>query len=126
MKTMWNNSAFSRFDLASHALSGPGTTRPSMGALADYIDRIQKVADSKTRDALQKKWTECEAKGVDSIEGLACLAALGLEIDRILKTQPATPVVPPPAPASSFPIIPVAIGSVAAIGLILLLVRKGK
>lgn len=124
MRSMWSTAAFSRFDLGSHALAGP---QPSLGALSDYIKKIQEVADAKTRDALQKKWEECEAKGIDSLEGLACLTALGLEIDRILKSQPAkAPTLPPPAPESSFPILPVAIGGVAAIGLIILLTRKGK
>lgn len=97
-------------------------------ALEDYLDRIEGIADQKTRDALKAKYEECKKEGLESAKGLACLAALAVEIGNALKEKPeAAPALPPPAPRPAeggFPVLPVAIGGLLAAGLVVFLATR--
>lgn len=129
MRSLFVNAPFSRFDLGRHALSGgAGLARVRMGALEDYLQRIENVADKETRDKLKKKYEECQEK--DGIAQATCYVALTAEIYAASKQDsskpPSTLPVQPPQQPSSFPFVPVAIAGVAALGLIYFLATKGK
>lgn len=136
MRSMFVNAPFSRFDLGRHALGGGlGLPRIRLGqesayALEDYLQKIENISDKETRDRLKKKYEDCQAKD-DTTAQAVCYLALANDIYQASKEEeskgkiPALPV-QPQQPASSFPIVPVAIAGLAAAGLIWFLVSKGK
>jgi hypothetical protein len=134
MRSLFVNAPFSKFDLGHHVLvGGLGLPKRRLGqesayALDDYLQKIGNVTDKETREKLKKKYDECLEK--DGIAEATCYVALTAELYAASKQEsskpPTTLPVAPPQAASSFPIVPVAIASVAALGLIWFLVSKGK
>jgi hypothetical protein len=139
MRSLFSSAPFTRFDLGAHALSQAvtGGAPQTAFSLTDYLDKvgldagdIDKVQDPKVRAEFKADYEKCKTKGLDSLEGIACLGVLAVKVYAKLKEEGEKP--PPPMPvvatqkASSFPWIPVAIGGVAAAGLIVYLATKGK
>lgn len=139
MRSMFVSAPFSRYDLGRHALSrGLGFSRPGLGqnqatvfALEDYLAKIENIADKETRDLLKANYEDCKKKDLESAAGIACLVSLGTDVYAALRNQdeavPRPPVMaPPPAPASSIPIIPIALAALGAGALIWFLATRGK
>jgi hypothetical protein len=133
---MFVNAPFSKFDLGRHAFgAGLGLPRIRLGqqsayALDDYLQKIENVSDKETRDKLNVKYKECQDKS-DTTAQAVCYLALANDIyqaskDQDSKPKPAPTIAMPTQQASPFPIVPVAIAGVAAIGLIGFLVWRGK
>lgn len=133
MRSVFVNSAFSRYDLGRHAWGGGlGLPKLRLGqqsvfALEDYIQKINNVADKETRDVLKAKYKECE--DADGTAQIVCYAALANEVYKASKDDATTPkpaTVVAPAETSSFPIIPVALAVLGAGALIYFLAVRGK
>lgn len=129
MRSMFVNAAFSRYDLGRHALGGDAslpTFRLGAGS-PGLLSQIQALASETDKAALKKKYAECEAKS--GTEEIVCYAGLAADIysgRTGSTTTPAPAVLPQPAPASSFPIVPVLIATLGAGVLIYFLVSRGK
>lgn len=134
MRSMFVSAPFSRFDLGRYAFrGGMGLPRVGLGqasayALEDYFQKIENITDKETRDKLKTKLKECQDK-----EGTAqaiCFVSLANDIYQASRRDSSTPVplpaVVPQSKVSSFPILPVAVATLAAAGLIWFLVSRGK
>lgn len=143
MRSTFTMAPFAKFDLGTHALraSSKGMQaafigQPQAFAVSDWLERIgldpadiDKISDTTVRAQLKAEYEKCQGMGLTSADGLACLAKLGADVYLKLQEQEKAPVptVRPTTPAASdFPIVPVAIAGVAALGLIYYLAtRKG-
>lgn len=138
MRSLFTNAPFTRFDLGSHVLSqavgvGPQT---AFSAVSDILSKvgldpsdISKIQDPKFRAEYNDEYERCKSKGLDSIEGIGCLAALGAKVYAKLSEEekkPYTPIAVQRPKESGIPWVPIAIGGVAAAGLIYYLATKGK
>lgn len=131
MKTLFANAPFAKFDLGTHAMG-----QATAFSVTDYLSKvgldaadIDKINDPTFRAQYKEEYAACQAKGLDSIEGLTCIAALGAKVYAKLAEQekavPTTLVAPRPQ-TSEFPWVPVALGGAAAAGLIYFLATRGK
>jgi uncharacterized membrane protein YebE (DUF533 family) len=130
MKSMFNSAPFARFDLGRHVLG-----QQTAFSITDYLSKvgldsgdIDKIQDKEFRDKYREEYNKCNEKGLTTVDGLACLGALGVKVYAKLQeeeTKPAAILVARPA-ASQFPWIPVTIGGVAAAGLVYYLATRGK
>lgn len=130
MRTMFSNQVFGHDQFVPFRMAQARVPETAFG-LTDYLDRIEGISDKKTRDDLKAKYEECKSEGLDSAQGLACLAVLGIKIAAALEQQPSptlTPVTPRPQPTkppeSAFPIVPVAIGGIVVAGLVAFLATR--
>jgi hypothetical protein len=132
MQTFFNGAPFARFELGRHVLS-----QQTAFSITDYLSKIgltpadiDKVQDPKFREEYKAEYQKCKDKGLDSGEGIACLGILAAKVYAQLKMEENKPVqtaVPMQQPKpSEFPWIPVAIGGVAAVGLVYFLATRGK
>jgi len=129
MRSMFVNAAFSRYDLGRHALGGGiGLPTLQLGAGSPgLLSQIETVASETDKAALKKKYDECQAKS--GTAEIVCYAGLAADIyaGRGSTTATTPPVtLPPPAPPSSFPVVPVLIATLGAGALIYFLVSRGK
>lgn len=129
MRSMFVNASFSRYDLGRQVLgSGVGLHRLQLGAGSPgLLSQIQALASEQDKTVLKKKYDECAAKS--GTEEIVCYAGLAADIySGRTGTATTTPpvIVPQPAPASSFPIVPVLIATLGAGALIYFLVSRGK
>lgn len=135
MRSVFVNSSFSRFDLGTHILSRGLNPQmgfsfkdllPGVGLSPSDIDKIQ---DPAVRAEFKTAYQRCEAKGLDSVQGIGCLAELAAKVYAKLNEQATLPITPIKAtnvPTDSFPIVPVAIAGLAAAALIWFLATRGK
>lgn len=140
MRSAFIGAPFSRFDLGAHALrsSSRGLSQSTFASpqtvfgAFDFLSKaglssedIDKIADPKIRAEIKAEFERCQSK--ESVESLGCLVALGLRVKDILDEEVNAPPASPirqPAPTSTFPIVPVAIAGVAALGLVYYLATK--
>lgn len=133
MRSVFVSAPFTRFDLGTHILAG----RPQMGfSFKDLLPGvgltpgdIDKIQDPAVRADFKTAYERCQGFGLDSAKGIACLAELAAKVYAKLESQgnaPLTPIAPVQQPASSLPIIPIAIAVLAAGGLVWFLATKGK
>jgi hypothetical protein len=136
MRSLFSVAQFKRFDLGHHVLGQRVTAAPqSAFSITDYLNKvgldagdIDKIQDPKFKEEAKADYEKCKTKGLDTAEGLACIAALGVKVYAKLKeeeSRPAAPVVVS-KPQESFPWIPVGLGVVAAGGLVYFLATRGK
>lgn len=140
MKTLFVNAPFSRQELG---WAPPGGA-PALGQswrrreeaysiIGDVLSEVG-VSEKEINDLLDKippsaagpyrtKFEECKKLGLTTTEGALCAYQLYKEIKAGVPEAP-KPVIPPSQP-SSFPIVPVAIGVVAAGALVYFLSKKG-
>ncbi len=138
MRSAFMAAPFSRFDLGAHALrsSSRGLSQSAaqtVFSLSDWLGKlglssadIDKIADPKIREEIKLEFETCQTK--ESLESIGCLSALALKVKGILddesnKAAPA-PIVQPAPSSSTFPVIPVAIAGMAALGLVYYLATK--
>lgn len=135
MRSLFNSVPFQRFDLGRHALSQAIVVGPesaySVNSILSKIgldpSDIDKVSDPTVRAQFKAEYEKCQGKGLDSIEGIGCLAALGAKVYAKLQEDQKAPVAKLPVQQpTEFPWIPVLIGTAAAAGLIYFLATKGK
>lgn len=133
MRSMFVNAAFSRYDLGRHALGGGiGLPRLRLGqqaaySVTDYVQRIEGVADSATRDKLKAEYQDCQTKS--GTAEIVCYAKLAADIYAAGSSGSSPATLPPPIPQaqpSSFPLIPVLVATLGAAALIYFLVSRGK
>lgn len=142
MRTMFEASPFSKFDLGSYAppahAAGPSIRAyPVLGQSADDvtglsrgIEDLLKELPSELLGTYQAQYQKC-LKDLDSggaiglVTGSKCLYDLYQTLKDLIKNKPAAkPVgVPLPAPATSFPILPVALVAVGGIALVYALTK---
>lgn len=130
MRSLFNSAPFAKFDLGRHALSQQGAY-----SLTDLLDNvglepsdIDKIQDKKFRDETKADYDKCRAKGLDTTEGLACLAVVAGKVYAQLKLE-REPAYKPPVvlpQQSEFPWVPVALGGALAAGLVYFLATRGK
>lgn len=145
MRTLFVNPPYGRYDMGRFVFPAPHPTlsvklaqapRAEAFAIQDYLNRlgldpsdIDRIADTETRDELKAKFEECRSE-TDTTKQLTCFAGLAARVYSILdeerrRPEAGPPAPPPPKPENGFPIVPVAIGAVAAAGLIYFIVSRG-
>lgn len=134
MRSLFSSAPFTRFDLGNHVLSL--AAGPRLGfSLKDIFSKvglddsdISKIEDPAAREEFKAALERCKSKGLDTTQGVVCMAELSAKVYAKLQEQgkmPLTPM-PPVQQPSSFPIIPVAIAALAAGGLIWFLATRAK
>lgn len=134
MRTIFSSESFGRqafvpFRLAQApqqtAFNVFGELLSAVGISEDDLNKLLEKIPSNLVGQYQAKLDACKAKGAATPEGAACLYALYQEM-KAAGDKPATAPPPPPAPASTFPVVPVAIGGLLLAGLVVFLAtRKG-
>lgn len=140
MKTLFTNAPFARYQLGWDPAPDLGQqvspeTRYVYSVIGDILKEVG-ISESDINDLINKippesagpyraKLEECKKKGLTTAEGAACAYQLYKEIKEG-KPEPAAPKLPPPAPPSSFPVVPVMLGLAAAGGLVYFLATRGK
>lgn len=114
MKSIFSHQVFGA-DFAPRTLSGPlqdilQDVGVSEADIESLLSKLPVDAIPQYRDRLN----ECKAKGVTSPEGISCLYRLYQDIRNRHESTPVPAT--PPAPKSTFPIVPVAIGAVILAG----------
>jgi hypothetical protein len=130
---VFNPGRFVPFRLAQAAAPAPEGAFNIVGDILDTIgvseEDINKLFDKIPTSAVgsyKAKLEACKAKGVATPEGAACLYALYQEMKAASDAPKAPAPPPPPPPASTFPVLPVAIGGLVLAGLVIFLAtRKG-
>lgn len=114
MKSIFSHQVFGG-NFAPRTLSGPlqdilQDVGVSEADIESLLAKLPVDAIPQYRDQLN----ECKAKGLTNPEGIACLYRLYQDIRN---RKDSTPIpATPPAPKSTFPIVPVAIGAVILAG----------
>jgi hypothetical protein len=132
MRSLFSSAPFTRFDLGNHVLS----VRPQLGfSFKDVLSTvgfddsdISKIQDPAAREEFKVALERCRGKGLETTQGIVCMAELSAKVYAKLQEQgkmPLTPMQPVQQP-SSFPFIPVAIAALAAGGLIWFLATRAK
>lgn len=132
MRSLFSSAPFTRFDLGNHVLS----LKPQLGfSFKDIISQagfdesdIRKIQDPAAREEFKAALERCKSKGLETTQGIVCMAELSAKVYAKLQEQdkmPLTPIQPVQQP-SSFPIVPVMIAALAAGGLVWFLATKGK
>ena len=131
MSAIFQPAPFRRFDLGSHVRLGQNifsSLLQDVGISDASFGSLIKDLPQELQAANKQKWDECKKMGLKTVKGAECAAALIASIKSGGTTAAAptgVPVLQQQTP-SSFPIVPVLIGLVAAGGLVYFLVTKGK
>lgn len=131
MNAIFQPAPFRRFDLGSHVRLGQNifsSLLQDVGISDASFSSLIKDLPAELQDANKAKWAECKKDGLKTVKGAECAAALiaSLKSGGTAAAAPTgVPVLQQQTP-SSFPIVPVLIGLVAAGGLVYYLVTKGK
>lgn len=139
MKTIFSNPPFGRYDMGRYFASIPydgarvmGQQETAFSVISDLFQAlgIEELDIVRLIDALpisqqgpyRAKLDECKKMGYTSILGIRCVYDLFQELKDVAegKKQPApAPIQPIARPVTpSFPIVPVALGTLAAAGLV--------
>jgi hypothetical protein len=138
MKTIFNNQPFGNYDMGRYFASIPndgarvmGQPETAFSAISDVFKAlgIEEMDIVRLIDAMpvaqqgpyRAKLEECRKMGYTSILGARCVYDLFQDLKDVAegKKQPAPVLVQPIArPEPSFPLIPVALGTLAAAGIV--------
>lgn len=122
--------SFQPFSLAQarapeQAFSVVGDILEAIGVSEDDINDLLAKVPKETLGAYQKRFEECRAMGVTTAKGAACMYDLYQDMKKDVDGKPAAPPPPPPRPPEAgFPILPVAIGGLAAAALVVFLATR--
>lgn len=135
MRTIFSGESFGQQTFTPFRLAQAGAPQSAFSVFGEILNTIG-ISEQEVTDLLdkipkeavgqyQQRLDDCKAKGVTTTEGAACIYKLYVDMQAAADKPPAPVVVPPP-PASSFPVVPVAIGGLLLAGLVVFLAtRKG-